>query len=44
MPQIFDRLGGKKSKDIRVLGSFISIFCRENSCHPYGIASGAAGS
>ncbi len=30
MPKIFDRLDGKKSKDIRVLSNFISIFCREN--------------
>ena len=32
MPKIFERLDNKKSKDIRVLGNFISIFCREN--HP----------
>ena len=30
MPKIFDRLDDKKTKDIRVLGDFISIFCREN--------------
>ena len=30
MPNIFDRLDGKKVKDIKVLGEFISIFCREN--------------
>ena len=30
MPKIFDRLDKKKDKDIRVLGNFISIFCREN--------------
>jgi len=30
MPNLFDRLNGKKDKDIRVLGDFISIFCREN--------------
>lgn len=30
MPKIFERLDGKKSKDMRVLGDFISIFCREN--------------
>jgi len=30
MPKIFDRLDGKKKKDIKVLADFISIFCREN--------------
>ena len=30
MSELFERLDGKKSKDIRVLGSFISIFCQEN--------------
>ncbi len=30
MPKILDRLDKKKDKDIRVLGDFISIFCREN--------------
>ncbi|MFC2034851.1 nitrous oxide-stimulated promoter family protein [Chloroflexota bacterium] len=30
MPKLFDRLDNKKSKDIRVLGNFISIFCWEN--------------
>ena len=30
MPEIFDRLDSKKSKDIGVLVNFISIFCREN--------------
>ena len=30
MPKIFERLDSKKSKDIRVLGNFISVFCREN--------------
>ncbi len=30
MPKIFDRLDGKKAKDVRVLRDFISIFCREN--------------
>ncbi|MFQ6121825.1 MAG: nitrous oxide-stimulated promoter family protein [Dehalococcoidales bacterium] len=30
MPKIFERLDRKKSKDIRVLANFISIFCREN--------------
>lgn len=32
MPKAFDRLDKKKSKDIRVLSDFVSIFCREN--HP----------
>lgn len=30
MPEIFERLNGKKSKDIKVLANFISIFCRES--------------
>ena len=30
MAEIFDKLDSKKSKDIRVLVNFISIFCREN--------------
>ncbi len=30
MSKIFDRLEGKKSKDLRVLADFISVFCREN--------------
>jgi len=30
MAEIFDKLDRKKSKDIRVLVNFISIFCREN--------------
>ncbi|MEE9400315.1 MAG: nitrous oxide-stimulated promoter family protein [Dehalococcoidales bacterium] len=30
MPKIFDKLDRKKSKDIKVLGNFVSIFCREN--------------
>ncbi len=30
MPKIFDRLDGKKQKDIKVLSDFVSIFCREN--------------
>lgn len=30
MPKLFERLNDKKSKDIRILGNFISIFCREN--------------
>lgn len=30
MPKLFERLNRQKSKDIRVLGNFISIFCREN--------------
>ncbi len=29
MPKIFERLNGKKSKDIKVLANFVSIFCRE---------------
>jgi hypothetical protein len=32
MPKIFERFNNKKSKDIRVLSEFISIFCREK--HP----------
>ncbi len=32
MPKIFERLNGKKKKDIEVLSNFVSIFCREN--HP----------
>ena len=30
MPKLFARLNDKKGKDIRVLGNFISVFCREN--------------
>ncbi len=30
MSRIFDRLNDRKNKDIKVLGDFISIFCREN--------------
>ncbi len=30
MSKIFDRLDGKKNKDIKMLANFISIFCREN--------------
>ena len=30
MAKIFERLDDKKAKDIRVLGDFVSIFCREN--------------
>ena len=30
MAEIFDKLDSKKSRDIRVLVNFISIFCREN--------------
>ena len=30
MPKIFERLDGRKNKDLRVLANFISIFCREN--------------
>ena len=32
MPRLFDRLTGKKEKDLRVVADFVSIFCREN--HP----------
>ncbi len=30
MANLLERLDNKKEKDIRVLGQFISIFCREN--------------
>jgi len=30
MPTLFDRLSPKNRKDLRVLGSFINIYCREN--------------
>ncbi len=30
MSKIFEKLDGKKNKDLRVLANFISIFCREN--------------
>ena len=30
MPGLFERLDDKKRKDIRVLGDFIAIFCREH--------------
>ena len=30
MPGIYDKLDSRKSKDIRVLANFISIYCREN--------------
>ena len=30
MPEISKRRDSKKSKDIKILGNFISIFCREN--------------
>ncbi|MBI4187586.1 MAG: nitrous oxide-stimulated promoter family protein [Chloroflexi bacterium] len=30
MTELFQRLDTRKSKDIRVLGNFVSIFCREN--------------
>jgi len=30
MTKIFERLDGKRDKDIRVLSDFITIFCREN--------------
>jgi hypothetical protein len=29
MPKIYERLDSKKAKDIRILGNFISVFCRE---------------
>ena len=29
MPKLFERLDSQKSKDIRVLADFISVFCRE---------------
>ncbi len=30
MSALFERLDSRKSKDLKVLGSFVSIFCREN--------------
>lgn len=30
MPDLYEKLDRKKSKDIRVLADFASIFCREN--------------
>ena len=30
MSKIFERLDGKKNKDLKVLAGFISVFCREN--------------
>ena len=30
MPEIFQLLTDKKRKDVKVLGDFVSIFCREN--------------
>ena len=30
MPRIYDKLDSRKSKDIKVLANFISIYCREN--------------
>ena len=30
MPDLYEKLDRKKSKDIRVLADFVSIFCREN--------------
>ena len=30
MTEIFDKLDSKKSRDIKVLANFISIYCREN--------------
>ena len=32
MPNIFEKLDRRKNKDIKVLGNFVFIFCREN--HP----------
>jgi hypothetical protein len=28
--RLFDRLDAKKGKDLRILGDFVSIYCREN--------------
>ena len=30
MPKIFEKLNDKKTKDVKVLRDFISVFCREN--------------
>ena len=30
MTRIFEKLDDKKRKDLKVLGNFVSIFCREN--------------
>ena len=30
MPDLFERLDGKKKKDIKVLSQFIAIYCREH--------------
>jgi hypothetical protein len=30
MPSLYERLTPKKRKDIRVLGGFVNIYCREN--------------
>ena len=30
MPKIYEGLDDKKSKDLRVLSTFVAIFCREN--------------
>ena len=30
MPKIFERLNDKKTRDIKILANFISIFCQEN--------------
>ncbi|RJO62892.1 MAG: nitrous oxide-stimulated promoter family protein [Dehalococcoidia bacterium] len=30
MPKLFDRLTPKNRKDLRVLGNFINVYCREN--------------
>ncbi|MCX8126125.1 MAG: nitrous oxide-stimulated promoter family protein [Dehalococcoidia bacterium] len=32
MGKLFDRLNRKKEKDVKMLGKFVSIYCREN--HP----------
>ena len=34
MPTLFDRLTPKNRKDLRVLGSFINVYCRENHKEP----------
>lgn len=30
MPELFRQLTDKRSKDVKVLGNFVAIFCREN--------------
>ena len=32
MPKLFEKLDGKKGKELKVLAGFIGIFCRENHC------------